>query len=114
HHRLRAREVDVLSAVEARVERLQMPSDSFKRGFSWIQDVSRRIEWPKETGKAKLIFASPPYLQVMKYGKLNWIRLWLLGYEPAAVDGKLFTSSSLPKYLQFMSSAIKQMEQRLS
>ncbi len=112
-HRLKAREVDVLSAVEARIKRLEMPSGGFKRGVSWMQDVSERIEWPKETRKAKLIFASPPYLQVMKYGKLNWIRLWLLGYEPTTVDSRLFTSSSLAKYLRFVSSAIKQMERRV-
>lgn len=112
-HKLKAREVDVLSAVESRIEQLELPSIDFKRGVSWMQDVSERIEWPKDTSKAKLIFASPPYLQVMKYGKLNWIRLWLLGHEPTTVDSNLFTSSSLEKYLHFMSSAIKQMERRV-
>jgi len=113
HHKLQAREVDVLSTVEARIERLEMPSENFKRGASWIQDVSERIAWPKDIRKAKLIFASPPYLQVMKYGKLNWIRLWLLGYEPTNVDSNLFTSSSLSKYLNFVSAAIRQMERRV-
>jgi DNA methylase len=112
-HKLKAREVDVLSAVEARIERLDIPPINFKRGSSWIQDVSKRIAWPKDTRKAKLIFASPPYLQVMKYGKLNWIRLWLLGCEPSNVDSKLFTSSSLSKYLHFISASIRQLEQRV-
>lgn len=112
-HKLKAREVDVLSTVEARIEALEMPPANFKRGSSWMQDVSKRIAWPEGTRKAKLIFASPPYLQVMKYGKLNWIRLWLLGYEPTDVDSKLFTSSSLSKYLHFISTAIRQMERRL-
>jgi len=112
-HKLQAFEVDVLSAVESRIERLAMPSAGFKRGFSWMQDVSERTKWPNGTRKAKLIFASPPYLQVMKYGKLNWIRLWLLGYEPTIVDSKLFTSASLAKYLHFVSIAIKQLERRV-
>lgn len=112
-HKLKAHDVDVLSTVEARIARLEMPSTNFKRGFSWIQDVSEQIVWPKDTRKAKLIFASPPYLQVMKYGKLNWIRLWLLGHEPTNIDRQLFTSSSLSKYLRFMSAAIRQMERRV-
>lgn len=111
--KLKALEVDVLSAVERRIERLEVPSSSFRRGFSWMQDVREPVKWPSETRKAKMIFASPPYLQVMKYGKLNWIRLWLLGHESTTVDSELFTSSSLTKYLDFMSSAIKQMERRI-
>jgi len=112
-HKLKAQEVDVLSAVATRLEQLEIPMAGFKRGSSWMQDVSETIKWPRETSKAKLIFASPPYLQVMKYGKLNWIRLWLLGHEPTTVDSRLFTSGSLPRYLEFMSSALKQMKLRL-
>jgi DNA modification methylase len=112
-HRLRAQNIDVLSAVATRMEQLELPTIGFKRGSSWMQDVSETIEWPRKTPKAKLIFASPPYLQVMKYGKLNWIRLWLLGYEPTAVDSGLFTSASLPRYLEFMSSALKQIKRHL-
>ena len=91
-HRLKAPEVDVLAAVQARIEDLDIPSAELRRGSAWLQDVRSPIEWPKERHKASLIFASPPYLQVMKYGKMNWIRLWLLGHEPADVDNDLFTS----------------------
>jgi site-specific DNA-methyltransferase (adenine-specific) len=34
----------------------------------------------------KLIVTSPPYLNVVRYGKFNWIRLWLLGHDVSAVD----------------------------
>lgn len=112
-HRLKAPEVDVLSAVIGRIERLEIPSSGFTRGSAWMQDVTKPIEWPREARKASLIFASPPYLQVMKYGKLNWIRLWLLGHEPTDVDSKLFTSASLTKYQDFMTSALKRMRARL-
>jgi site-specific DNA-methyltransferase (adenine-specific) len=112
-HKLKACDVDVLAAVADRIGRLEMPAAGFKRGSSWIQDVRQPIEWPKDIPKAKLIFASPPYLQVMKYGKLNWIRLWLLGHAPPAVDSNLFTSGSLTRYLDFMSKAIKRMKQRV-
>jgi hypothetical protein len=108
-HRLVAPEVDVLSAVLGRIARLEMPSEEFGAGQCWVQDARKPVDWPKDIPRAKLIFASPPYLQVMKYGKLNWIRLWLLGHEPTNVDNELFTSSSLPKYLDFMSTVLKQL-----
>lgn len=112
-HRLKAPEVDVLAAVSARIEDLDIPSAQFTRGSAWLQDVRSPIEWPRERHKASLIFASPPYLQVMKYGKMNWIRLWLLGHEPADVDNDLFTSASLKRYHEFMASALKRMRARL-
>jgi site-specific DNA-methyltransferase (adenine-specific) len=49
----------------------------------------------------------------MKYGKLNWIRLWLLGHEPTSVDTGLFTSGSLSRYREFMTAALKRMRARL-
>lgn len=52
-HKLKAHEVDVLSAVEACIERLEMPTSNFKRGYSWMQDVTKSIWLPKDTSKAK-------------------------------------------------------------
>lgn len=112
-HRLKAPEVDVLDAVSERIENLEIPSAGFTRGAAWMQDVRASIKWPSEKGKASLIFASPPYLQVMKYGKMNWIRLWLLGHESTDVDNGLFTSASLARYREFMTTALKQMRARL-
>lgn len=40
-------------------------------------------------GSAKLIVTSPPYLNVVRYGKFNWIRLWLLGESVSDVDRSL-------------------------
>jgi len=112
-HRLKAPEVDVLDAVAERIESLEIPTSGFRRGAAWMQDVRATIAWPREKGKASLIFASPPYLQVMKYGKMNWIRLWLLGHEPKDVDNGLFTSASLARYREFMTAALKRMRARL-
>src|SRR5436853_7907743 len=42
----------------------------------------------------------------MKYGKLNWLRLWLLGREPSSVDADLCSSGSLGLYLDFIKRAI--------
>ncbi|MFB6070018.1 MAG: DNA methyltransferase [Halanaeroarchaeum sp.] len=49
-----------------------------------------------------LIFTSPPYLKVLKYGLYNWIRLWFLDKEPDAVDERLDDELDLAEYLQFM------------
>src|SRR5262249_55423827 len=51
--------------------------------------------------------ASPPYLGVMKYAKLNWIRHWLLDQEPRQVDARLFASSSLSDYISFIRDALR-------
>lgn len=79
----------------------------FRPGQAWQQDVCEPIRWPADTEKAALVFSSPPYLQVMKYGKMNWLRLWMLRETPAEVDAGLFASGSVPKYLQFMRDALR-------
>jgi DNA methylase len=40
-------------------------------------------------GSVKLVVTSPPYLNVVRYGKFNWIRLWLLGESVSDVDASL-------------------------
>jgi site-specific DNA-methyltransferase (adenine-specific) len=39
--------------------------------------------------RVRLVVTSPPYLRVIRYGAANWVRLWLLGEDPAAVDAAL-------------------------
>lgn len=36
--------------------------------------------------RARLVVSSPPYLRVLRYGSHDWLRLWFLGHDPAAVD----------------------------
>jgi site-specific DNA-methyltransferase (adenine-specific) len=36
-----------------------------------------------------LIVTSPPYLKLIRYGKYNWIRLWMLGKDYDKVDDQL-------------------------
>lgn len=45
----------------------------------------------------------------MKYGKFNWLRLWFLGEKPRVVDEALFSTSSLTKYLTFMSTVLSRL-----
>lgn len=105
-HKLRAPDVDVLSRVEERALGLLPTPTGFERGKAWLRDAAGAPSGPIRERPAKLLFSSPPYLEVMLYGKLNWIRLWLLGHAPKAVDQKLFTSSSVAKYVDFMRRVI--------
>jgi len=103
---LKAPKVNVLDALEERVEAMELPSPGFVRGRAWMQEATQSMAPHMHGDRAKLIFSSPPYLEVILYGKYNWLRLWLLGEERKAVDQTLFTSSSLTKYLQFMKTAV--------
>jgi site-specific DNA-methyltransferase (adenine-specific) len=53
------------------------------------------------------IVTSPPYLGVLRYGAFNWIRLWFLGEDAAAVDRSLDSTDSLDRYLSFMASFLQ-------
>jgi len=106
-HRLTPPQADVFDVIERRIVDLGSPGPAFVEGRAWRQDVRQSIRWPAAADKAALVFSSPPYLQVMKYGKLNWLRLWMLGQEPPVVDQHLFASSSLPRYLAFMRETLK-------
>lgn len=67
-----------------------------------------------------LIVTSPPYLKLIKYGKYNWIRLWLLGKSSDEIDGQLKINKAyedgqkinlsdglkLAEYLEFMKDLI--------
>ncbi len=39
--------------------------------------------------RVRLVVTSPPYLGLVRYGTANWLRLWLLGEDPARVDALL-------------------------
>lgn len=98
-HDLKAPDVDVFEMAAAKAERLNLPGVGAARGRAWLGDA--RVPGPLGA-PARLVFTSPPYLNVIKYGKYNWIRLWMLGHEPNAVDRKLVATASLAKYLLFM------------
>ena len=55
-----------------------------------------------EPGSVKMIFSSPPYLKVIKYGLYNWIRLWWLLGDYKEVDEKLDDAHAIAPYLEFM------------
>jgi site-specific DNA-methyltransferase (adenine-specific) len=107
---LRPPDVDVVPALRSRLATFPLSAEGETiPGKAWLQDATARIQGPVAKSHAKLIFTSPPYLEVMRYGKLNWIRLWLLGEDPATVDSRLFASSSIDGYLRFLTTAVRQM-----
>ena len=64
----------------------------------------RALDARVDHGSVHLLFTSPPYLKVIKYGLYNWIRLWFLtdsgGHEE--VDEVLDDTHALDGYLAFM------------
>jgi site-specific DNA-methyltransferase (adenine-specific) len=105
HHLLAPRK-NVVDFLETRLRHLGSSPSGLRHGAAWQQDITVPSRYPRNQRPARLIFSSPPYLSVMKYGKLNWLRLWLLGHESSSVDADLFSSGSLDSYLQFMKQAI--------
>lgn len=55
----------------------------------------------------KMIFSSPPYLKVIKYGLYNWIRLWWLIGDHKIIDEKLDDEHSIQPYLNFMKDVLE-------
>lgn len=65
-------------------------------------------------GSVDLLFSSPPYLKVIKYGLFNWIRLWFLGIEHKDVDAILSDNLALDDYVDFMGEVMDSVEPLMS
>ena len=109
-HDLRPPEISVFDLLERKLARLDLPLAPTVRGRAWMQDVRDDAAPFLVENPAKLVFTSPPYLSVIKYGKYNWIRLWLLKQEPKAVDANLVATGSPTKYLAFMKDSLEALE----
>lgn len=103
-HGLVRPEVNVFNMLRSRLERLDLPTAKHEGGKSWTHDATTAPPAWLVQRRPKLIFTSPPYLQVIKYGKYNWVRLWFLGETSSDVDKRLMASASLTRYLDFMKS----------
>ena len=106
-HRLTPPDLDVFDLLDRRLGRLYLPEAEATRGIAWKQDARKPASETIRDHPAKLVFTSPPYLSVIKYGKYNWIRLWMLKQEPNAVDQTLVTTASLAKYLKFIEAVLE-------
>jgi len=105
-HGLVPPDVRVLDVLERRLSTLDSATRPALRGRAWRRDASANPSGLVMRQPAKLVFTSPPYLQAILYGKFNWIRLWMLDRAPKEVDESLFTSRSLPKYVEFMRAVL--------
>ncbi len=86
--KLRKYPFDAFERLRSRLEHLYTDGITDVRGRgvqSDALDISRHLA----PGSVKLVVTSPPYLNVVRYGKFNWIRLWLLGESVDRVDGSL-------------------------
>lgn len=97
---------DVFEKVHDRLKVLDPGSISAAAGVTLRRDATHRAPADIE-GRVKLLLSSPPYLNVIKYAKFNWIRLWMLGYEPRAVDRRLMASASIEKYMSFLCATLR-------
>lgn len=108
-HGLQPPNVDVFDLLESKLERMRLPGSTATRGLAWQQDAREPAARPVVARPAKLVFTSPPYLSVIKYGKYNWVRLWMLKQDPRSVDESLVATGSPSKYLAFISTVLKEL-----
>ncbi len=112
--RLRAPEVDVFAMLRARAERYGLPARSVRLGASWLHDATALPPARVRRARPRLVFTSPPYLEVIRYGKYNWVRLWFLGRSAPEVDAQLMASASLPRYLGFMEQVLARLKRTVA
>ena len=105
----RAAERDTFGCIEAKLRRLYRQGVPPVRGVA-LRGDARTAAAPLRAAlraralpeRARLVVTSPPYMRVVKYGYYNWLRLWFLGVDPAAVDAELDDAHRLPAYVDFL------------
>jgi hypothetical protein len=110
----RSPERDAFALLNGKVRRLYRQPVPMTRGIALLGDARdsgvRFQESLRARGlpdRARLVVTSPPYLRVVKYGYYNWLRLWLLGYEAAAIDDLLDDAHHRDAYLVFMREVLR-------
>jgi site-specific DNA-methyltransferase (adenine-specific) len=103
---LAAPDLNVFAMLRTRASKYDLPSKAMTSGRSWQHDATKPAPLSVRRARPQLVFTSPPYLQVIKYGKYNWVRLWFLKHDARDVDSRLMASGSLPRYLAFMTEVL--------
>jgi hypothetical protein len=110
----RSPERDAFHLLEDKVRRLYRQPVPATRGIAMLGDARdagvRTCEALRSRGlpeRARLVVTSPPYLRVVKYGYYNWLRLWFLGYDAAAIDDLLDDAHHRDAYLVFMREVLR-------
>ena len=114
-HGLEKPKRDVFEVLEKRCKRFLKQGKLPGQGFAIHGDV-RDLSMNEEIkdGSVKLVFSSPPYLKVIKYGLYNWIRLWWLADGHEQVDRDLDDGHLLKPYLEFMGTALGELIPKLN
>ena len=97
---------DVFSVLRKRIQRVLSQGELPGKGTVYHEDV-RNLGSVVEPGTVDLLFTSPPYLKVIKYGMYNWIRLWYLDNDSEEVDKSLDDTHALDDYLEFMNDTLR-------
>jgi len=95
-------ERDLFGLLERRVVRLRREGVVPVRGLAIEGDARHagrlagdQLRASGLQDRVRLVVTSPPYLGLVRYGAANWLRLWLLGEDPARVDADLDAPRSL-------------------
>lgn len=119
-NRLKKYPFDVFNLLGDRIKYLNRAGIPETPG-SCVKTDARRVHECLEKGSVSLIVSSPPYLRLVRYGKYNWIRLWLLqeldeglnvALDIERIDERLNLSDQLhlPDYLGFMAECLASWE----
>jgi site-specific DNA-methyltransferase (adenine-specific) len=116
-----APERDAFALLDDKLRRLYRQPLPRSRGIALLGDARdagvRFRETLRARGlpeRARLVVTSPPYMRVVKYGYYNWLRLWLLGYDAAAVDDLLDDAHHHDAYLVFMREVLRGLRSALA
>ena len=98
---------DCFIVLKERVNRMLSKGSLPGSGETIYGDV-RELAGKVEHDSIQLLFTSPPYLKVIKYGLYNWIRLWFLMPDGShtKVDKVLDDTHALAEYLEFMKETL--------
>jgi site-specific DNA-methyltransferase (adenine-specific) len=117
----RSPERDTFTLLDDKLRRLYRQPLPTTRGIALLGDARdagvRFREALRARGlpeRARLVVTSPPYLRVVKYGYYNWLRLWLLGYDAAAIDDLLDDAHHRDAYLVFMQEVLRGLRSALA
>jgi len=98
---------DTFEVLRTRVKRQLAKGKLTGSGKTIYGDV-RELDKEIKHDSVHLLFTSPPYLKVIKYGLYNWIRLWFLTDSGShkEVDEILDDTHAIVEYLEFMKETL--------
>ncbi len=109
--------LDAFDNLRHKLDRLyedDLPANRGKAYLADVRDLPSIQNQYFEKNSVKLVVCSPPYINIIKYGKYNWIRLWLLDIDPKKVDQCLSDAYSRRNYGEFFLTFLHSIESVLA